>query len=74
MDTVHYIGFDIHKKTIAVCIKAADGQILEEENIEARREELDAWIQRHPTPWIGAMEPRCLLGGSTTFSSRRHGL
>ena len=62
MDTVHYIGFDIHKKTIAVCIKAADGQILEEENIEARREELDAWIQRHPTPWIGAMEATLFTG------------
>ena len=62
MDTVHYIGFDIHKKTIAVCVKAADGRILEEETVEARRLDLEAWIRRHPTPWIGAMEATLFTG------------
>jgi len=32
MDTVHYIGFDVHKKTIAICVKAADGKILIADN------------------------------------------
>jgi len=62
MDTVHYIGFDVHKKTIAVCVKAADGRILEEETIGARREDLNAWIQRHPTPWVGALEATLFTG------------
>ena len=27
MNIPHYIGFDIHKKTINYCVKTADGQI-----------------------------------------------
>ena len=30
MNTIDYIGFDIHKKTISFCAKALDGTILEE--------------------------------------------
>jgi hypothetical protein len=26
--TIHYIGLDVHKKTISYCIKAADGQFV----------------------------------------------
>ena len=28
MNAIHYIGFDVHKKTIAYCVKTADGQIV----------------------------------------------
>ncbi len=27
MENMHYIGLDVHKKTIAYCIKKVDGQI-----------------------------------------------
>ncbi len=30
MNTTHYIGFDVHKKTISFCIKTAAGEIVEE--------------------------------------------
>jgi hypothetical protein len=30
MNAIHYIGFDVHKKTISFCVKTADGQIVEE--------------------------------------------
>ena len=35
----HYIGFDIHKKTISYCVKLNDGKILEEGVIAATRSE-----------------------------------
>ena len=28
MNVNHYIGFDVHKKSISYCVKAADGTIL----------------------------------------------
>ena len=31
----HYIGFDVHKKTINYCVKMADGQIVEEGRLRA---------------------------------------
>ena len=30
MNTLHYIGFDVHKKTISFCVKTAAGEIVEE--------------------------------------------
>ena len=30
MNAIHYIGLDVHKKTISFCVKTADGQIVEE--------------------------------------------
>jgi transposase len=37
MNAIHYIGLDVHKKTISYCIKAADGQIVQEGTLEAER-------------------------------------
>ena len=41
MSSLDFIGFDVHKKTISFCVKAGDGQILEEGKIAARRGEPD---------------------------------
>jgi hypothetical protein len=30
MNVIHYIGLDVHKKTISYCIKTADGRIVRE--------------------------------------------
>ena len=30
MNVNHYIGFDVHKKTIGYCVKPADGRIIGE--------------------------------------------
>ena len=30
MNVLHYIGFDVHKKTISFCVKTAAGEIVEE--------------------------------------------
>lgn len=56
MKGYHYVGLDVHKKTIAYCVKQADGTILEEGKIDATRKELYAFADRLPRPWAGAME------------------
>lgn len=56
MNITHYIGFDVHKKTISYCVKTADGQIVEEGKLPALREKLREWAAARPYPWHGAME------------------
>ena len=56
MNAIHYIGFDVHKKTIAYCVKTADGQIVEEGTLQAQRMELRRWAKRRQVAWQGAME------------------
>lgn len=53
---IYYIGLDIHKKTVAYCIKQADGQVVEEGTLQARKRELKAWAEGMKHPWIGGME------------------
>ncbi|MGB8065041.1 MAG: hypothetical protein WCF26_24355 [Candidatus Sulfotelmatobacter sp.] len=40
MNNIHYIGFDVHKKTISFCVKTAAGEIVEEGSTPAQREAL----------------------------------
>ena len=37
MNSMNYLGLDVHKKTISYCLRQADGTILREETIEATR-------------------------------------
>jgi transposase len=52
----HYIGFDVHKKSISYCVKTADGTIIEEGKLRATRQALREWAQKRTEPWHGAME------------------
>jgi transposase len=56
MNITHYIGFDVHKKTINYCVKTADGQIVEEGKLAAARVKLREWAATRACPWQGAME------------------
>jgi transposase len=56
MNVIHYIGLDVHKKTISYCIKTADGQIVRQGKLEASRAALRSWAEGLPVPWHGAME------------------
>jgi transposase len=56
MNDTHYIGFDVHKKSIRYCVQTASGEVVQEGQIVARREELRAWATAQPKPWRGAME------------------
>lgn len=62
MNVNHYIGFDVHKKSISYCVKVADGTIVEEGKLTARRATLCQWAGKRTEPWHGAME-------ATLFSS-----
>jgi transposase len=62
MNTVYYIGLDIHKKTISYCIKAIDGCCVGQGTITANRKSLGEWAKGLPGPWIGAMEATIFTG------------
>src|SRR5216684_5801729 len=62
MNNLHYIGFDVHKKTISFCVKTAAGEIVEEGSMLARRAEVRQWAGARPQPWQGAMEATLFSG------------
>lgn len=62
MASIQYIGMDVHKKTIAYCIKTRGGSIREEGVIAATRHGLTQWLQKRRQPWIGAMEATLFTG------------
>ncbi len=62
MNTFHYVGFDVHKKTISFCVKTAAGEIVEEGSTPAQREALRKWAAARPQPWRGAMEATLFSG------------
>ena len=62
MNTIHYIGLDVHKKSVSYCVKAADGRILEEGKLPATRAGLCEWAQKRAAPWHGAMEATLFSG------------
>jgi len=51
MTVIHYIGLDVHKKTISYCIKTAAGQIVQQGRLEASRSALRSWAEGPPAPW-----------------------
>jgi len=56
MNVKHYIGFDVHKKSINYCAKLADGTIADEGKVKATRAALREWARKRTEPWHGAME------------------
>src|SRR6476660_6684844 len=45
MNSMNYIGLDIHKKSISCCVRQADGTIIQESTITATRHALDEWLR-----------------------------
>lgn len=62
MNSMHYIGFDIHKKVISFCVKLADGTIVDQGMLRANRQTLTNWAGERKTPWHGAMEATLFTG------------
>jgi len=56
METMYYIGLDVHKKTIDYCVKDGRGRIYAAGSIRATRLALDIWMKMLPRPWTVAME------------------
>ncbi len=62
MESMYYIGLDVHKKTINYCVKDGSGQIHAEGKIPATRFDLDLWMKTLPRPWTAAMEATIFTG------------
>lgn len=62
MNALYYIGLDIHKRTIAYCIKKIDGTLVRYGNVAAERKALSKWMSELPGPWCGAMEATIFTG------------
>jgi transposase len=62
MNSMQYVGFDIHKKTISWCAKLADGTVTGEGRIPAGRQALDRWMAGRSGPWTAAMEATLFTG------------
>ena len=62
METIYYIGLDVHKKTIAYCIKTVGGKTMRQGVVSAERNELRQWLADLPGPWMGAMEATIFTG------------
>jgi len=59
---MHYIGMDVHKKTISYCVKTPGGRVREEGTIPSTRAALDGWVAARKQPWVGAMEATLFTG------------
>ncbi|HTZ17556.1 MAG TPA: IS110 family transposase [Dissulfurispiraceae bacterium] len=62
MNALYYIGFDIHKKSIAYCVKRNDGTVIQQGMVAADRKSLRQWQEELPGPWVGAMEATLFTG------------
>src|SRR5690348_3852703 len=62
MQTMYYIGLDVHKRTITYCVKDGSGAIHAEGTIPATRFDLDRWMKTLPQPWTAAMEATVFTG------------
>ncbi len=62
MATMHYVGMDVHKKTIAYCVKTKGGSLRGEGTIDATRAGIDEWMETLHKPWSCAMEATLFTG------------
>src|SRR5258708_3146614 len=69
MQTMYYIGLDVHKRTISYCVKDGSGTIHAEGTIPATRFDLDRWMKTLPQPWTRRWKPQVSPGGSTITCS-----
>src|ERR1022692_4386554 len=74
MNNMHYVGLDIHKKTISYCVRQSDGTILQENTIAATRPALETWMRQLPQPWTAGMEPIMPMGAMPVCSHIAHTL
>jgi transposase len=71
MDSFQYLGLDVHKKSISYCLKLADGKVVVEGKVAARRSDLEVWLKQLPKPWKGAMEATLFTGWIYDFLQAR---
>ena len=62
METMYYIGLDVHKRTISYCVKDVSGRVYAEDSVPATRIDLDLWMKTLPQAWSAAMEATMFTG------------
>lgn len=62
MNATHYIGFDVHKKSVSYCVLTADGLIVEQGKLLSTRRTLRQWAEQRSEPWRGALEATIFSG------------
>jgi transposase len=62
MNIQYFVGLDVHKQVIAFCVKRANGEIVSEGKLPARRGELERWASQLPRPWRAGMEATLFSG------------
>lgn len=58
----HFIGLDVHKKTVAFCEMRADGKKIDSGTFSTLRTAITQWAAQRTHPWIGAMEATLFSG------------
>jgi transposase len=62
MQSMHYVGLDVHTKNISSCVKDVSGRIHAEGSIHATRSDLDRWMKTLPQSWTAAIEATVFSG------------
>jgi transposase len=62
MESIHYVGLDVHKKSIAFCVKTISGEVVQQGMVAAERKALQGWVKELPGPWAGALEATLFTG------------
>jgi hypothetical protein len=70
MQSMYYIGVDVHKRTISYCVNDGSGAIHAEGTLPATRFDLDPWMKTLPQPWTAAMKATVFTAGSTITCNR----
>ena len=62
MTSMHYVGLDVHKKTISYCVKTKGGKVRDEGTIASTRDALGDWMEGLRKPWACALEATLFTG------------
>lgn len=62
MESLYYVGLDVHKKTISYSVKTAAGEKVAAGSVAATRVALTSWAEALPGPWVGALEATLFTG------------
>ena len=62
MESMYYIGLDVHKRKISYYVKDSGGKVYAEGSLPATRTDLHHWMKTLPQPWSAAMEATMFTG------------
>lgn len=62
MKKKYYAGLDIHKKTITICMKDKEGNIVQQSTIKSRPQSIADWAVKAPKPFSVLMEATLFTG------------